>query len=210
MGIPSRQLALLSLTVLALAVVAQTDPPAGQPYDDVHVLYAQSFLADPGPGAGNATAANATWMDRMADGGPLNVTYGVLLLHHGSEWVPSEAFLRVAGPGGEREFFGNSCANVQQADGTMQARGEYSSHKRLVNGTIIKDFTPPVVAVILLRDRDANGTLLSTRLATDAGQAGVEGSTWFWTGPAPEQGLWTVRPGSMREAGERPSSWGEC
>jgi hypothetical protein len=143
--------------------------------------------------------------DLAGDNGTLNVTYGILRFWSTEQptSVGGEAFLKVEGPNGSLRFLGNSGAwdyyNDSDASTVKTAKLEFSSHKQVVNGTVVKDFTPPVLSVHLWRALDENGTLQEMMIATwgDWGNGFDE----FWKG-RPVHNTWTMVPGTLHEAGD--------
>lgn len=204
----ARRLAfLLAVALLGLAAVAKET--ARYEFEDVRAAYGLAFVADP-PADGNAT-----WMTELAGGPgqPLNVTYGFVELLQDGTWHRSEPFVRLSGPGGSKAYLLNSCT-WRQADGGLQAKGDYSWHKRIENSSLVKDFSPPASAVLFVRDQDAAGNLTGLRFQPFAGIANPDATEAerqdFWLGPAPTEGMWTARMDSLTEAGVRPDWRGIC
>jgi hypothetical protein len=188
--------AALAPLLLALLLAPAAAAPATL-VQDVEALHAIQFVADP-PGAGNRT-----WLDDLGAGGPLLVTYGQVQLLQDGAWVPGEAFLRLSGLGGTRRFLLNSCAIQPEGDG-VRAKAEFSSHKRLEAGTVRKDFSEPMAAVLLLRHVDGDGGITGLSVSAMAPLASArttsEEAQRFWHGPDPEH-AWLERPGTRVEAG---------
>ncbi|HJQ93377.1 MAG TPA: hypothetical protein VJ874_03715 [Candidatus Thermoplasmatota archaeon] len=178
--------------------VGQSDPKGLRyDFDRVEATYAASFqVVAHDVGAGDWGLALA------GPDGTLNVTLGVLRFWREGDpgSAGNESFLKVEGPNGTRRFLGNSGSWTQDGNGTpATAMLEFSSHKRLENDTVVKDFAPPVLSVHLWRAFDASGNRTELLLSTWGDWE--EGQREFWKG-RPARNLWALVPDTFREAGE--------
>jgi hypothetical protein len=169
-------------------------------FDHVEAEYASRFTVH------MDNASQGGWGRALSgDAGILEVTYGVLRYWSGDNAtaVGGEAFLKVEGPNGARRFLANSGSWTYWNDtwpGVVRtAKLEFSSDKQVVNGTIVKDFTPPVYSVHLWRAfNETTGDLDELMIAT--WDDWPEGFDAFWKG-RPTNNTWSLVPATFIEAG---------
>lgn len=170
-------------------------------FDHVEAEYASRFLVR------MDNASQGGWgRDLAGDDGLLNVTYGILRFWSDDEptGVGGASFLKVEGPNGSRRFLGNSGSWTYWNDtypGVVRtAKLEFTTSTQVANGSLVTDFTPPVLSVHLWRSfNETDGHLDELMVATwDDWDAGFDE---FWKG-RPVHNTWTLVPGSLVDAGE--------
>ena len=173
-------------------------------FDHVEATYAAAFQVRAGDDVDNASWALAL----AGPGRVLNVTYGVVRFWSGndSSQAGGEGFVKLEGPNGTRRFISNSATYSYYDGGARRTAGtEFSSHKRIENNTLVKDFTPPVFSVHLWRLFAEDGNRTSLFLTT---WTGWEAQDQFWKGPPVAQ-LWREVPGTFVSAGAA-TDWGDA
>lgn len=170
---------LILIAVIAFALVAAGVDAQSVRYDfdDVEVKYAAEFTARPIAKPGTVDAEN--WIVRVAGGTDKTITvlYGVMDFKKGGATTGSGEFIKVSGAGGSERFLLNG-ASYDYYEGTTKYRDIRSffwSVSKLVGNSIVKDFTPPIISVAILRAFNESGQLQSMTLSfSNDGQRAVE------------------------------------
>ncbi len=119
-------------------------------FDEVEVRYAARFTANP------VQVAKDNWLALLAGGPevPIEVVYGAVGFRKDGERLSfKEEFIKVTGEKGSARFLINSGAyEFYEGTGNFRhANSEFSSHKIIVDTTLVKDFTPPLNLIFLRR-----------------------------------------------------------
>lgn len=169
-------------------------------FDEVEVSYAAQFTARPQGSAGG-------WAARLAGDGdkPLQVLYGVVKLKKAGQVAFSEEFIKVTGEGGSVRLLVNS-ARFAYYPGTAQFQDINSffwSAKKIQDATVVKDFTPPITSITLLRKFDEGQKLYAILLSfSDDGQRAQEE---FWA-TDPKENLYKADLSTLVQAGDEKAS----
>ncbi len=123
-------------------------------FDDVEVKYAAEFTAKP------ISVDSDNWIAQIAGGidKPITILYGIVNLKKNGETQMSEEFIKVSGQGGSERFLINS-ATYDYYEGTSnysEIKSFFWSAKKLVDNSVIKDFTLPIRSVSLYRKFDVS------------------------------------------------------
>ena len=165
-------------------------------FDDVEVKYAAEFTAKP-----VSVEAN-NWIVQIAGGidQPITVLYGVVNLKRGGEIQLSEEFIKVSGQNGSERFLLNSAA-YDYYEGTSNYKNIKSffwSAKKLVDNSVVKDFTPPIKSIMFYRKFDESQQISSIMLSfsNDGEQASAE----FWSS-VPTENLYEGVISTLNQSG---------
>ncbi len=178
-------LALVAITFLAANAKLNFSPPItallfdggeqklAYSFDDVEVLYAAKFTVSETPSTARA------WADQIAaPGEEITVTYGIVILKNRdseaevsqesaatavSQGSMKEEWIKVEGSRGSERMLENALLN--EFDSAQQnivaSKTQFSSHKKLVGSSIVKDFTQPIRTIYLFRQL-SGGELVAT------------------------------------------------
>jgi len=165
-------------------------------FDDVEVKYAAEFTAKP------ISIDPNNWIVQIAGGvdKPITVLYGVVNLKKGGEIQLSEEFIKVGGEGGSERFLLNS-ASYDYYEGTSNYKDIKSffwSAKKLVDNSVVKDFTLPIKSITFYRKFNESQQMYSIMLSfsNDGEQASAE----FWSS-IPTQNLYEVDTNTLNQSG---------
>ncbi len=165
-------------------------------FDDVEVRYAAEFTAKP------VSVDPNNWIVQIAGGvdQPITVLYGVVNLKKGGETQLSEEFIKVGGAGGSERFLLNSAA-YDYYEGTSNYKDVKSffwSAKKLVDNSVVKDFTPPIKSITFYRKFNESQQMTSIMLSfsNDGEQASAE----FWSS-VPTQNLYEADINTLNQSG---------
>jgi len=185
-----KELALITVGVVFAAEGIKYD------FDDVEVKYAAEFTAKP------VSVDPNNWVVQIAGGvdKPITVLYGVVNLKKGGEIQLSEEFIKVGGEGGSERFLLNSAA-YDYYEGTSNYKDIKSffwSAKKLVDNSVVKDFTPPIKSITFYRKFNEAQQMYSIVLSfsNDGEQAGAE----FWSS-IPTQNLYQADTNTLNQSG---------
>lgn len=167
-------------------------------FDDVEASYAAEFTAEPQEGVDPDC-----WIVQIAGGidKPVDVLYGVIDLKKQGVVQMSEEFIRVSGEGGSERFLINSAAfdYYEGTGGYSSIRSLFWSAKKVVENSVVKDFTPPVKSIILSREFDEFQQLSVFTLSfSDEGQ---DAQNDFWSG-FPAENIYQADMNTANQAGE--------
>lgn len=164
--------------------------------DDIDVQYAAEFTAKP------VTVDPNNWIVQIAGGvdKPITVLYGVVNLKKGGVTQLSEEFIKVSGAGGSERFLLNSAAFDYYA-GTSKYKDIKSffwSAKKLVDNSVVKDFTPPITSITFYRQFNESQQMNSIVLSfSNDGQQAVEE---FWSS-VPAKNLYAADVNTLNQSG---------
>lgn len=168
-------LILLSIFLFFSAVIAKEG--IKYDFDEVEVVYAAEFFINP------INVDSDNWLTQIAGGTdkPVNVIYGVVNLKNNGNIQVTEEFIKVSGDQGSERFLMNS-GRWDYYEGTnkyKQIGTFFWSAKKLVDSTVVKDFTPPIKSISFYRKFDENQNIEAIALiaSNDGQKAGEE----FWT-----------------------------
>lgn len=150
-------------------------------FDEVEVKYAAEFTAKP------VNVDPDNWIVQIAGGvdEPLTVLYGVVHLKQGGATQLSEEFIKVSGTGGSERFLMNS-GSYDYYEGSSNYKGIrtlFWSAKKLVDNSVVKDFTLPINSITLFREFNIDQTLKSLTLSFASGDKEAAGAE-FNSGPS--------------------------
>ncbi len=170
----------LTIGVMIIAASGAVFAQEGVKYefDEVEVKYAAEFTATPvSVGADNWIVGIAGGIDK-----PIKVLYGVVNLLEDGEIQMSEEFIKVSGEGGSERFLLNSAAfDYYEGGGNYrQIKSFFWSAKKLIDSTVVKDFTLPIWSISFFRkfNQDQEATSLILYFSNDGQQAGQD--FWAW------------------------------
>ena len=165
-------------------------------FDDVEVKYAAEFIAKP------VSVDPNNWIVSIAGGVDQSVTvlYGVVNLRKGGETQFSEEFIKVSGQGGSERFLLNGAA-YDYYEGTSNYKDVKSffwSAKKLVDNSVVKDFTPPIKSITFYRKFNESQQMSSIVLSfsNDGQQAGSD----FWSS-VPTENLYEADINTLNQSG---------
>ena len=133
-------------------------------YDDIEVRYAAEFTANPQTEYFQAN----NWIVSIAGGigKPIQVVYGIVDLKKNGETQLSEEFIKVSGEGGSERFLINSASYEYYSEGNYKnILSLFWSAKKLIDNTVVKDFTPPIKSIVLAREFDESQNLKTIALS---------------------------------------------
>ncbi len=149
-------------------------------FDDVEVLYAARFEAS------LINADTGTWVDTIDTNKKIRVIYGTVNLI--GKTNATEEFIKIGEGNNSRRFLVNSvsidyykecnegaCINTEN---TRKIKSFFWSAKKLEGNVIVKDFSPPIYSVILIREYDTRGSIVSFKLSFS--NNGELHQTQFW------------------------------
>ena len=193
-----KKLSFITIISLALISVSVVFAAEGIKYDfdDVEVKYAAEFTAKP------VSVDPDNWIVQIAGGvdKPITVLYGVVNLKKGGETQLSEEFIKVSGQGGSERFLLNS-ATYDYFEGTSNYRDVKSffwSAKKLVDNSVVKDFTLPIKSISLYRKFNESQQINSVVLSFS--NDGQEASSEFWSS-APSKNLYEADITTLNQSG---------
>ncbi|MBI2515050.1 hypothetical protein HYV91_02610 [Candidatus Wolfebacteria bacterium] len=165
-------------------------------FDEVEVRYAAEFTAR------SANVDPGNWIVQIAGGvdQPITVLYGVVNLKRGGENQLVEEFIRVSGQGGSERFLLNS-AVYNYYEGTTNYRDIKSffwSAKKLVDNSVVKDFTPPIKSINLHRTFSASQQINSIQLSFSSN--GEQAAAEFWSS-LPTENLYGADSNAINQSG---------
>ncbi len=181
-----KKLLLITIAAVALITIGVVFAAEGIKYDfdDVEVRYAAEFTAKP------VSVDPNNWIVQIAGGvdRPVAVLYGIVNLKKGGKTQISDEFIKVSGAGGSERFLKNS-AVYDYYEGTNNYRNIktfFWSAKKLVDDSVVKDFTPPIKSITFYRKFSESQQMYSIVLSfsNDGKQAASE----FWSS-VPTQNL---------------------
>jgi hypothetical protein len=162
---------LVFLTAIFCTLVSLTAFAQGVSYDfdRVEVSYGAEFTAYP------VNITEESWVTRLAGGTdkPITVLYGVVELKKDGVSSISEEFIKITGENGSERFLLNSGSY-----GSVR-KSFFWSAKKLVDNTVVKDFTEPVLSVTLYNFLNENRMILQA--SDDGEKAGGD----FWSDEMP-------------------------
>lgn len=136
-------------------------------FDEVNVLYAVSFEANPETNQARSGISQEEWYgadqswlkDLITDSNPtITVLYGVVELKKEGQELFKEEFIKISGERGSRRFLLNSQQFEYYDDNNLkQIYSFFWSAKVLEGNSIVKDFTEPVDSVIFMRKLQPSG-----------------------------------------------------
>lgn len=186
---------IISLTLITVGVVFAAES-IKYDFDDVEVKYAAEFTAKP------VSVDPNNWIVQIAGGvdKPITVLYGVVNLKKGGETQLSEEFIKVGGEGGSERFLLNSAA-YDYYEGTnnyKDIKSFFWSAKKLVDNSVVKDFTPPIKSITFYRKFNESQQMYSIVLSfsNDGEQASAE----FWSS-IPTQNLYEADTSTLNQSG---------
>ena len=142
-------------------------------FDEVEVRYAGQFVGSP------VNVKPDNWLAVLAEGNdkPIEVIYGVISFKKEGALLPfKEEFIKVSGDNQSDRFLMNSAsysyhedtptpkevvnpAPVPTSSVLKFSNTEFSSHKKVEDSNVIKDFTPPIRLIFLRRAFDEHQEL---------------------------------------------------
>ena len=193
-----KKLSLIFVITLALITVGVVFAAESIKYDfdDVEVKYAAEFTAKP------TSVDPNNWIVQIAGGvdKPITVLYGVVSLKKGGETQLSEEFIKVDGAGGSERFLLNSAA-YDYYEGTSNYKDIKSffwSAKKLVDNSVVKDFTPPIKSITFYRKFNESQQMYSIVLSFS--NDGEQASSEFWSS-VPTQNLYEADTNTLNQSG---------
>ena len=178
-----KKLLLITIILLALITVGTVFAAESIKYDfdDVEVKYAAEFTAKP------INVDPDNWIVQIAGGvdKPITVLYGVVNLKKDGETQVSEEFIKVSGEGGSEKFLVNS-GRYDYYEGTNNYKEIVSlfwSAKKIIDSSVVKDFTLPINSITLFRKFNEDQTLYSIVLSFAGGDKEGAGKD-FQSGPS--------------------------
>jgi len=170
-------------------------------FDEVEVSYASEFRALPQEGVDPEC-----WIVQIAGGidKPIDVLYGVVNLKRQGAVQMSEEFIRVSGEGGSERFLINSAVfdYYEETGGYSSIKSLFWSAKKVVDSSVVKDFTPPVKSIILSREFNESQQLSSFNLSFS--NEGQDAQNDFWSG-MPIENIYLADMTTANQAGEATS-----
>lgn len=155
-----------ALTLITIGVVFAAES-IKYDFDDVEVKYAAEFTAKP------VSVDSDNWIVQIAGGvdKPITVLYGVVNLKKGGETQISEEFIKVSGEGGSERFLVNSMRYdyYEGANNYKEIVSLFWSAKKLIDSSVVKDFTLPINSTTLSRKFNEDQTLYSIVLSFASG-----------------------------------------
>jgi hypothetical protein len=166
-------------------------------FDEVEVLYAVECTALP------VTVDPDNWVALLTGGPdrPITVLYGVVQLKNQGKVQVKEEFLKVSGAAGSDRFLVNAARMVyDDTTGTIRRISSFFwSAKKLIENTVVKDFTPPIRAITVVRTFDPQKSL--TRFILAGANEGEQALQDFWM-MDPAKNLYHADLTSVRHAGD--------
>lgn len=186
---------IISLTLITVGVVFAAES-IKYDFDDVAVKYAAEFTAKP------VNVDPNNWIVQIAGGvdKPITVLYGVVNLKKDGETEISEEFIKVDGEAGSERFLLNGGA-YDYYEGTTNYKSIKSffwSAKKLLDNTVVKDFTPPIKSITFYRKFNKTQQIYSIMLSfsNDDEQASSE----FWSS-TPTRNLYEADTDTLNQSG---------
>lgn len=189
-------IAITALTLITVGVVFAVES-IKYDFDEVEVKYAAEFTAKP------VSVDPDNWIVQIAGGvdKPVTVLYGVVNLKKDGEIQVSEEFIKVSGEGSSERFLVNS-ASYDYYEGTSNYRNIKSffwSAKKVVDTSIVKDFTPPIKSIILYRK--FNEAQQMENIVLSFSNDGEKAHTEFWL-DMPTENLYEIDMNSLNQFGD--------
>ena len=187
---------LISVAAITLGTIS-TAQNITYDFDEVEVLYAAEFFAKP------VNISPDAWIVQIAGGTdkPIKVLYGVVNLKKNGEVQFLEEFIRVEGEAEFERFLVNSVTYdyYEGTDSYKEINSFFWSAKKLVDSSVVKDFTPPIKSIALYRNFNEDKKLV--KVALSFSNEGEKASQEFWSGPSLEN-LYEADLDSLNEAGD--------
>ncbi len=184
---------LVSLVTISVVFAAES---IRYDFDEVEVNYAAEFTAKP------VSVDPNNWIVQVAGGvdQPITVLYGVVNLKKGGETQVSEEFIKVSGQGGSERFLLNSGAYdyYEGASNYKDIKSFFWSAKKLVDNSVVKDFTPPIKSITFYRKFNESQQISS--IALSFSNEGQQAGSDFWS-PVPTENLYEADISTLNQSG---------
>lgn len=184
-----------SLIAISISVVFAAES-IRYDFDEVEVKYATEFTANP------VNIESDNWIVQIAGGveKPITVIYGVFNLKKDGEVQVSDEFIKVNGEGGSERFLLNSATYDYYEDTAnyKDIKSFFWSAKKVVDDSVVKDFTPPIKSITFYRRLNEAQQISS--LVLSFSNDGERASSEFWSS-APTENLYEADMGSLNQSG---------
>lgn len=165
-------------------------------FDDVEVKYAVEFTAKP------VNIDPNNWVVQIAGGidKPITILYGIMNFKNSGGTQSQEEFIKISGAGGYEKFVVNGIG-YDYYEGTSNykyVKSFFWSAKKLVDNSVVKDFTQSINSITLYRKFNESQQLSSILLSFS--NDGNQASSDFWSS-VPKQNLYEADINTLNQFG---------